>query len=201
MHIRHPGGPGPQHPGITDRGPAGWPAIRRGRRNPTLPGCAASVDQRCGEPQMPSTTGRESWRASATSAPIPRPRLAAGTPAAASASRRAASRATVIQPRLLRRSRRLDGFQPRDTVDQRRLVDRLPSWGGKPTVVRTCVRCYTILTSRRTNVRMTGCGGRVKAVSVDDGALPGLQLAGLVRSVRAPQFDGVTFTRCCASRR
>ncbi|MFN8088148.1 MAG: Rv2578c family radical SAM protein [Mycobacterium sp.] len=32
-----------------------------------------------------------------------------------------------------------------------------------------------------------------QAVSVDDGALPGLQLAGLVRSVRAPQFDGVTF--------
>ena len=32
-----------------------------------------------------------------------------------------------------------------------------------------------------------------QAASVDDGALPGLQLAGLVRSVRAPQFDGVTF--------
>ncbi|CKT14815.1 radical SAM domain-containing protein [Mycobacterium tuberculosis] len=28
---------------------------------------------------------------------------------------------------------------------------------------------------------------------VDDGALPGLQRIGLVRSVRAPQFDGITF--------
>ena len=28
---------------------------------------------------------------------------------------------------------------------------------------------------------------------VDDGALPGLQRIGLVRSVRAPQFEGITF--------
>ncbi|ORA66412.1 radical SAM protein [Mycolicibacterium elephantis] len=32
-----------------------------------------------------------------------------------------------------------------------------------------------------------------QAVSVDDGALPGLQRIGFVRSVRTPQFDGVTF--------
>jgi len=30
-------------------------------------------------------------------------------------------------------------------------------------------------------------------VSVDDGALPGLQRIGLVRSVRTPQFEGITF--------
>lgn len=30
-------------------------------------------------------------------------------------------------------------------------------------------------------------------VKVDDGALPGLRRAGLVRSVRTPQFDGITF--------
>jgi DNA repair photolyase len=32
-----------------------------------------------------------------------------------------------------------------------------------------------------------------QAVSVDDGALPGLQRIGFVRSVRTPQFDGITF--------
>jgi DNA repair photolyase len=32
-----------------------------------------------------------------------------------------------------------------------------------------------------------------QSVSVDDGALPGLQRIGLVRSVRTPQFDGITF--------
>jgi DNA repair photolyase len=32
-----------------------------------------------------------------------------------------------------------------------------------------------------------------QGVSVDDGALPGLQRIGFVRSVRTPQFDGVTF--------
>ncbi|WP_118914800.1 Rv2578c family radical SAM protein [Mycobacterium shigaense] len=33
----------------------------------------------------------------------------------------------------------------------------------------------------------------VNGTAVDDGALPGLQRIGLVRSVRAPQFDGITF--------
>lgn len=32
-----------------------------------------------------------------------------------------------------------------------------------------------------------------QAISVDDGALPGLQRIGFVRSVRTPQFDGITF--------
>ncbi|MGB3351541.1 MAG: Rv2578c family radical SAM protein [Mycobacterium sp.] len=32
-----------------------------------------------------------------------------------------------------------------------------------------------------------------QAVSADDGALPGLQRIGLVRSVRTPQFEGITF--------
>lgn len=32
-----------------------------------------------------------------------------------------------------------------------------------------------------------------QGVSVDDGALPGLQRIGLVRSVRTPQFEGITF--------
>ena len=32
-----------------------------------------------------------------------------------------------------------------------------------------------------------------QSVSVDDGALPGLQRLGFVRSVRTPQFDGITF--------
>ncbi|HEY7052662.1 MAG TPA: Rv2578c family radical SAM protein [Mycobacterium sp.] len=32
-----------------------------------------------------------------------------------------------------------------------------------------------------------------QSVRVDDGALPGLQRLGLVRSVRTPQFDGITF--------
>ena len=32
-----------------------------------------------------------------------------------------------------------------------------------------------------------------QGVSVDDGALPGLQRIGFVRSVRTPQFDGITF--------
>lgn len=32
-----------------------------------------------------------------------------------------------------------------------------------------------------------------QGVTVDDGALPGLQRLGLVRSVRTPQFDGITF--------
>jgi DNA repair photolyase len=32
-----------------------------------------------------------------------------------------------------------------------------------------------------------------QAVSVDDGALPGLQRIGFVRSVRTPEFDGITF--------
>src|SRR6201995_1002862 len=33
----------------------------------------------------------------------------------------------------------------------------------------------------------------VNGTPVDDGALPGLQRIGLVRSVRAPQFEGITF--------
>ena len=32
-----------------------------------------------------------------------------------------------------------------------------------------------------------------QGVNVDDGALPGLQRIGFVRSVRTPQFDGITF--------
>ena len=32
-----------------------------------------------------------------------------------------------------------------------------------------------------------------QGIAVDDGALPGLQRIGLVRSVRTPQFDGITF--------
>ncbi len=32
-----------------------------------------------------------------------------------------------------------------------------------------------------------------QGIDVDDGALPGLQRIGLVRSVRTPQFDGITF--------
>jgi DNA repair photolyase len=32
-----------------------------------------------------------------------------------------------------------------------------------------------------------------QGVSVDDGALPGLQRIGFVRSIRTPQFDGITF--------
>lgn len=32
-----------------------------------------------------------------------------------------------------------------------------------------------------------------QGVDVDDGALPGLQRIGLIRSVRTPQFDGITF--------
>src|SRR5271157_5218693 len=32
-----------------------------------------------------------------------------------------------------------------------------------------------------------------QAIDVDDGALPGLQRLGFVRSVRTPQFEGITF--------
>ena len=32
-----------------------------------------------------------------------------------------------------------------------------------------------------------------QGVSVDDGALPGLQRIGFIRSVRTPQFEGITF--------
>lgn len=32
-----------------------------------------------------------------------------------------------------------------------------------------------------------------QGIDVDDGALPGLQRIGLIRSVRTPQFDGITF--------
>jgi hypothetical protein len=32
-----------------------------------------------------------------------------------------------------------------------------------------------------------------QAVTVDDGALPGLDRIGFVRSVRTPQFEGITF--------
>ena len=32
-----------------------------------------------------------------------------------------------------------------------------------------------------------------QGISVDDGALPGLQRIGFVRSVRSPQFEGMTF--------
>lgn len=42
----------------------------------------------------------------------------------------------------------------------------------------------------RSNERMRWDG---QGVGVDDGALPGLQRLGLVRSVRTPQFEGITF--------
>ena len=32
-----------------------------------------------------------------------------------------------------------------------------------------------------------------QGVRVDDGALPGLQRLGFIRSVHTPQFDGITF--------
>ena len=32
-----------------------------------------------------------------------------------------------------------------------------------------------------------------QSIDVDDGALPGLQRIGLIRSVRTPQFEGITF--------
>lgn len=32
-----------------------------------------------------------------------------------------------------------------------------------------------------------------QGIGVDDGALPGLKRIGLVRSVRTPQFEGITF--------
>ena len=32
-----------------------------------------------------------------------------------------------------------------------------------------------------------------QSIDVDDGALPGLQRIGFVRSVRTPQFEGITF--------
>ena len=37
------------------------------------------------------------------------------------------------------------------------------------------------------------CGGTSQGIDVDDGALPGLQRIGFVRSVRTPQFEGITF--------
>jgi DNA repair photolyase len=40
---------------------------------------------------------------------------------------------------------------------------------------------------------MEGVRWDAQAVDVDDGALPGLQRLGFVRSVRTPQFDGITF--------
>ena len=41
----------------------------------------------------------------------------------------------------------------------------------------------------------------VNGEPVDDGALPGLQRIGFVRSVRAPQFEGITFHEVlCKSR-
>src|ERR1700733_7031570 len=54
------------------------------------------------------------------------------------------------------------------------------------------------LTRYRTIVRIAGMRWANQAVAVngtpvDDGALPGLQRIGLVRSVRAPQFEGITF--------
>ena len=32
-----------------------------------------------------------------------------------------------------------------------------------------------------------------QGIDVDDGALPGLQRIGLIRTVRTPQFEGITF--------
>jgi DNA repair photolyase len=42
-------------------------------------------------------------------------------------------------------------------------------------------------------MRWDGQGVSVNGVAIDDGALPGLQRIGLVRSVRTPQFEGITF--------
>lgn len=42
-------------------------------------------------------------------------------------------------------------------------------------------------------MRWSGQAVAVNGEAVDDGALPGLLRIGLVRSVRAPQFDGITF--------
>lgn len=42
-------------------------------------------------------------------------------------------------------------------------------------------------------MRWTGQAVAVNGSPVDDGALPGLQRLGLVKSVRVPQFDGMTF--------
>jgi DNA repair photolyase len=42
-------------------------------------------------------------------------------------------------------------------------------------------------------MRWSGQAVAVNGAPVDDGALPGLARIGLVRSVRAPQFDGITF--------
>ena len=51
----------------------------------------------------------------------------------------------------------------------------------------------TSLTFDRTGVRMEVMRWDGQGVSVDDGALPGLQRIGFVRSVRTPQFEGITF--------
>src|ERR1700749_428572 len=42
-------------------------------------------------------------------------------------------------------------------------------------------------------MRWAGQAVTVNGTPVDDGALPGLQRIGFVRSVRAPQFEGITF--------
>jgi hypothetical protein len=38
-----------------------------------------------------------------------------------------------------------------------------------------------------------------QGIDVDDGALPGLERIGFVRSVPTPQFDGITFHEVLAS--
>src|SRR6201991_954465 len=51
-------------------------------------------------------------------------------------------------------------------------------------------RDLDIASNKRSNRFMRWDG---QGVSVDDGALPGLQRIGFVRSVRTPQFEGITF--------
>src|SRR5690606_20418779 len=50
-----------------------------------------------------------------------------------------------------------------------------------------------LLTANSTHVRLEGMRWAGQTVDADDGALPGLERAGLVRSVRTPEFEGVTF--------
>ena len=54
-------------------------------------------------------------------------------------------------------------------------------------------RSASALTRYRTYVRIRDMRWAGQSVEVDDGALPGLQRIGFVRSVRTPQFEGMTF--------
>src|ERR1700687_104488 len=52
---------------------------------------------------------------------------------------------------------------------------------------------HRYLTLSRTSVRIGDMRWDGQGVKVDDGALPGLQRIGFVRTVRTPQFDRITF--------